>query len=158
MYLLDSDVFIQAKNLHYRFDTCPGFWDWLDAAYASATVGSVQKVRDELEALQDDLSDWAKARPTFFLQPDAQVVAGLTATSTWLQGSRYDAPNQALFLAGADFYLVGHAHASLYTVVTHEKPSHGKKVKIPDACNAMSVNWMSVYDLLEREGVRLVLG
>jgi hypothetical protein len=25
-YLLDSDVFIQAKNLHYGFDFCPGFW------------------------------------------------------------------------------------------------------------------------------------
>ncbi|MGH3228502.1 MAG: DUF4411 family protein [Streptosporangiaceae bacterium] len=23
-YLLDSDVFIQAKNLHYSFDFCPG--------------------------------------------------------------------------------------------------------------------------------------
>ena len=28
-YLLDSNVFIQAKNLHYGMDFCPGFWDWL---------------------------------------------------------------------------------------------------------------------------------
>ncbi len=25
-YLLDANVFIQAKNLHYGFDFCPGFW------------------------------------------------------------------------------------------------------------------------------------
>jgi len=25
-YLLDSDVFIQAKNLHYGLDFCPAFW------------------------------------------------------------------------------------------------------------------------------------
>lgn len=25
-YLLDSNVFIQAKNLHYGFDFCPAFW------------------------------------------------------------------------------------------------------------------------------------
>ena len=25
-YLLDSDVFIRAKNDHYGFDFCPGFW------------------------------------------------------------------------------------------------------------------------------------
>jgi uncharacterized protein DUF4411 len=31
-YLLDTDVFIQAKNLHYAFDVCPGFWSWLDRA------------------------------------------------------------------------------------------------------------------------------
>ena len=27
-YLLDSNVFIQAKNLYYGFDFCPAFWDW----------------------------------------------------------------------------------------------------------------------------------
>ena len=27
-YLLDADVFIRAKNLHYGFDFCPAFWDW----------------------------------------------------------------------------------------------------------------------------------
>ena len=28
-YLLDTNVFIQAKNLYYGFDFCPAFWDWL---------------------------------------------------------------------------------------------------------------------------------
>lgn len=28
-YLVDSNVFIQAKNLHYGFDFRPAFWDWL---------------------------------------------------------------------------------------------------------------------------------
>ncbi len=30
-YLLDTNVFIQAKNLHYGFDFCPAFWQWLFA-------------------------------------------------------------------------------------------------------------------------------
>ena len=25
-YVVDSDVFITAKNLYYSFDICPGFW------------------------------------------------------------------------------------------------------------------------------------
>ena len=29
-YLLDSNVFIEAKRLHYGFDFCPAFWDWID--------------------------------------------------------------------------------------------------------------------------------
>lgn len=28
-YLLDADVFIRAKNLHYGFDFCPAFWESL---------------------------------------------------------------------------------------------------------------------------------
>ena len=32
-YLLDANVFIQAKNLQYGFDFCPAFWDWLEISY-----------------------------------------------------------------------------------------------------------------------------
>ena len=31
-YLLDANIFIQAKNLHYGLDFCPVFWDWLIAS------------------------------------------------------------------------------------------------------------------------------
>ena len=37
-YLLDSDVLIQAKNLHCGLDFCPAFWDWLIATNASGLV------------------------------------------------------------------------------------------------------------------------
>lgn len=47
-YLLDSDVFIQAKNLHYGFDFCPAFWDWIDQQAAAGEVLSIEKVKDEL--------------------------------------------------------------------------------------------------------------
>jgi len=43
-YVLDANVFIQAKNLHYGFDFCPAFWDWLDSQAASAAVMSIEKV------------------------------------------------------------------------------------------------------------------
>ena len=33
-YLLDANVFIAAKNLHYGLDFCPAFWDWLIAGLA----------------------------------------------------------------------------------------------------------------------------
>ena len=29
-YLVDANVFIQAKNLHYGFDFCPAFWDCMN--------------------------------------------------------------------------------------------------------------------------------
>jgi hypothetical protein len=71
-YLLDANVFIQAKNLHYGLDFCPAFWDWLIEANIASTVFSIEKVGDEVEAGGDDLSTWAAARgPGFFLKPDA---------------------------------------------------------------------------------------
>jgi hypothetical protein len=42
-YLLDADVFIRAKNLHYGFDFCPAFWDWIVVNHAA---GSLQCRKD----------------------------------------------------------------------------------------------------------------
>lgn len=61
-YLLDTNVFIQAKNLHYGFDFCPAFWDWLDQKHATGDVRSISLVGDELMNGTDALADWAKAR------------------------------------------------------------------------------------------------
>ena len=43
-YLLDADVFIRAKNLHYGFDFCPAFWDWLAQQSDAGIVKSIEKV------------------------------------------------------------------------------------------------------------------
>jgi hypothetical protein len=61
-YLLDANVFIQAKNLHYGFDFCPAFWDWLVVRNEDGSVASIEKVGDELQAGGDDLSAWADQR------------------------------------------------------------------------------------------------
>jgi hypothetical protein len=71
-YLLDSDVFIQAKNLHYGFDFCPAFWDWIDRAHSTGTIFSIDRVRTEIVGGGDDLATWALTKTdAFFLQPDA---------------------------------------------------------------------------------------
>ena len=43
-YLLDTNIFIQARNLHYGFDFCPAFWEWLIAQNAADVVASIDKV------------------------------------------------------------------------------------------------------------------
>ena len=58
-YLLDANVFMSAKNLHYGLDFCPAFWDWLVHKGNTGAVFSIDKVADEIEAGQDELSDWA---------------------------------------------------------------------------------------------------
>ena len=108
MYLIDSDVFIQAKNMHYGFDICPAFWEWLEQAHANEVVFSIAKVHEELRGTQDEVTQWANAQPSgFFLQPDEAVVEGLTETSAWLIQTQYTQAAQNEFLQKADYYLVG---------------------------------------------------
>jgi hypothetical protein len=45
------------------------------------------------------------------------------------------------------------------TVITHEKPENSKNiVKIPNACVALGVHFMSPFEMLRRERARFVLG
>lgn len=159
-YLLDANVFIQAKNLHYGFEFCPAFWDWLDRSYSAGTVFSIEKVGDELLGGGDELAVWAQQRTGgFFLQPDALVVPSLQATSAWANGGGYEPAAVATFLQGADYYLVAHAHAHGHIVVTHEVVAHStKRVKIPNACVGMSVKCVTPFEMLRAERARFVIG
>lgn len=160
MYVLDANVFIQAKNLHYGFDFCPAFWSWLESAHAAQRVFSVQSVGDELRAGADALATWAEARPpTFFLPPDARVFPSLRATSQWATGTGYEQTAVDTFLQVGDYYLVSQALALGFTVVTHEIAGNSrKKIKIPDACIALGVRHVSPYQMLRSERARFVLG
>jgi hypothetical protein len=159
-YLLDADVFIRAKNLHYGFDFCPAFWEWLKESNAAGVVFSVEKVGDEVLALADELSDWATDMGAgFFLRPEASFFPSLAAVSTWASGQRYEPSAVSTFLQVADYYLVAVAHAGNHTVVTHEIPSAStRKIKIPDACIGLNVKCMTPYEMLRRERARFVLG
>jgi Domain of unknown function (DUF4411) len=118
-YLLDSDVFIQAKNLHYGLDFCPAFWDWLIARNSAGVVFSVEKVGDELLAGADELADWARARAEeFFLKPDQSTLASMTTVSMWATSQTYQPAAATTFLQLADYYIVAQAHAGNHTVVT----------------------------------------
>jgi hypothetical protein len=158
-YLLDANVFIQAKNLQYGFDFCPAFWDWLDEQSEAGHVGSIEKVLDELKAGGDDLSTWATARSGLFAQPDTPVVESLQAVSRWAASAHYDPAAVSTFLQDADYYLVAHAHAHELTVVTHEVPANSvKKIKIPNACIDLHIKCMSPYEMLRVKLARFVLG
>jgi Domain of unknown function (DUF4411) len=159
-YLLDADVFIRAKNLHYGLDFCPAFWDWLVDGNAAGRVFSVEKVGDEVRAVADELSEWAEARDaTFFLRPDAAVFPSLAAVSAWAEGQRYEPSAVSTFLQVADYYLVAQAHAGAHTVVTHEVPSAStRKIKIPDACIGLGIKCMTPFQMLRLERARFVLG
>ena len=159
-YLLDANVFIQAKNLHYGFDVCPAFWEWLVQQNHAGKVASIEKVADELYTGGDELAKWAKDRDDgFFLSPDETVVPALRVVSNWASRKGYQPAAVATFFQVADYWLVAHALAHNYTVVTHEVPADtARKIKIPNACIDLDLRCINPYAMLSREGARFVLG
>jgi predicted nucleic acid-binding protein len=160
MYLVDSNVLIEAKNRYYAFDIAPGFWAWLDYAYANGIVCSIEPVRDELVEGDDELAVWARGHTQFFLPIDAEAAQQFGPLTVWAQSRNYTAAALQDFLTNAaDFFLVAYAAAHSHTLVTHEqpRPEARKRVLIPDACQAMGVKYANTFMMLRSTNVRLDL-
>ena len=164
-YLLDSNVFMSAKQLHYGFDFCPAFWDWLIQMNRTGKVFSIEKVADEIQGGEDELSDWAaKLDDGFFQAPDQQTLPALASVSQWASqyafpdGKRYTPAAVSTFLQIADYYLVAQAVAGGHTVVTHEVPANTvNRIKIPNACLSLNVKYVTPFEMLRTERARFVL-
>ncbi|WP_082543671.1 DUF4411 family protein [Sanguibacter sp. Leaf3] len=160
MYIVDSNILIEAKDRYYGLDFAPGFWEWLVEARHAGRVFSVTAVRDEVEGRGDELSEWSRsAGRDLYLSPRSTVAGPLTELARWAnRHDRYTASAEREFLASADYTLVAQACDLGYTVVTHETPSPDsrRRIKIPEACAAVGVPCCTPWQVLRTEGARLV--
>lgn len=160
MYLIDANALIEAKNRYYAFDIAPGFWDWLDTAHGDGLAGSIDAVRSELLEGSDELSAWAHARKDFFLPMDEAGTKQFGPLTAWVSSQKFTAAAQAEFAGDqADYQLVAYAKAHGHTIVTHElsEPLRRNRVKIPDACIALGVDYTTPFDMLRQSNATLGL-
>lgn len=162
MYLLDANVFIEAKNFYYRFDTFPGFWEWLDVEQAKDTLGSIQPIHDELLKGNDELAAWIKDRKDsgwFLAVDDVPTQQYLAEIAVWVMEQPYKESAKPEFLGGGDPWLIAKAKTIGATVVTQETfdAQSKKKVKIPNVCRAFNVTYINTFDLLRQTGATFAL-
>ena len=155
-YLVDSDVFITAKNLYYSFDLCPGFWKCVIHHHREGRVFSVDRVRSELLAghKKEDLVQWVRDEvPQGFFHPvdTDMVVRAYMDIMMWVQRHpRYFDHAKAKFATSADGWLVAYAQVHGNTVVTNEQsaPESRREVKLPDVCDQFKVQRDNTYAML----------
>lgn len=158
-YLIDTNLFIEAKNRFYGLDFCPAFWDWLVQQGNLGRVASVARVKDELDSGRDELSEWVKnLRSDFFISPDDSSQEVLAQIKDWVDKEKYIQHAKDEFFDGADPWLVAQAKSLQCTVVTLEiKGSSSKKVKIPNVCGGLNVDCIDPFKMLRCVGARFVL-
>jgi hypothetical protein len=157
-YVLDATVFIEAHKRYYAFDICPGYWAALLSRHEDGRLCSIDRVRDELVAQGDALSNWAKGLPASFFvgTGDLPVAALFGDIVTWLQTQPQYLPYaKTEFLAGADGWLVAYAKTQGLVIATDEapNPSIKKRVPIPNVCDAFGVDYLGTFDLLRALGI-----
>ncbi len=159
-WLLDSNIFIQAANDYYQFGICPGFWDWL--LQHTSEIRSVERVKDEIMAKEDDLAVWCKDRlpKGFFLKPDEGTYQRLGEITAYVSNlpSPYDMRKKNKFLSGADTMLLATAMQTGDVIVTHEKddPRSHNKIYLPQIANCFKVQYTRLFDVMRKLDAKLI--
>ena len=151
-YCLDTNVFVQAWNKYYSIHLCPDYWRVLDQLAEQGLIFCPVEVKRELEKTDDELSAWTKGRPYFFVEVTDQVNRNMRRIMR-------DFPRLVDSTRGrsiADPWVIAHAMAEGAVVVTKEEPAgdQTRRIKIPDVCNALGVEWMNDFEFLNEIGVR----
>jgi len=160
LFLLDSNVFINASRLYYHPDMAPTFWEWLTEQNRMGRIASVSRVKDEInDGKGGYLQKWSsELSSAFWLQPGENAMESMARLADWAMhpDRPYRDSARAEFLNVADYYLVAQAHSTKAAVVTFElpAPSSRRRVLIPDACDAMGVTYCEPFDVYRRLGLR----
>lgn len=161
-FLLDANVLMEAKRRYYRFGLCPGFWECIAWQHKQGVLGSIDRVRKEIDVGKDDLTQWAKktAPKTFFASTtDPNVAAWFGKMVSWAQAEKqYLSEAKSEFATGNDAWLVAYAKQNGLVVVTQEifDANIKNRVKIPNVCDQFDVKWIDTFDMLESLKTKLI--
>ena len=114
VFVLDSDVFIAAKNAYYAFDLCPGFWKGILRAHEQGRARSIDRVKGELLSgrKEEDLVQWVQKNlpASFFVDSNSDDVSAVYAeVMLWVQRNpQYFDRAKAKFATEADGWLVAY--------------------------------------------------
>jgi len=161
-YLLDANVFIQAKRFHYPFDVFPGFWKWLESEMRNGSLRSIKPIFNELKAGNDVLAEWAEDQKEWFLPvEDEQTQREYARIVAWVSDKNqgYTQPAINEYLDVGDSWLVAMASTENMTIVTHEKFNAQRKSKIliPNVCRTFGIEYIDTIELIRRTGARFHL-
>ena len=155
VYLLDTSVLINGWTKRYKRSVFPSVWKSIEELSARRTIISCDEVYREIERGSDDLFEWAKQRRPMFHKPDDAVISEVRRVMKRFPNFAADGGSRN----SADPWVIAHAIANDAIVVTDEgkasKEKDTRPPKIPNACEAMSVRWMTPIDFLEAIGVAL---
>ena len=152
VYLLDTNVFVEAYRRYYGLDLCPGFWDSLSHYCEEGRLLSIDRVRDEIQE-GDALDEWVKQAPEglFISTADEAVIEIFQHLIASVQeDEQYLDLAKAEFATVADGWLIACAAAYDGKVVTHEarSPEARKRVPMPNVADLFNIECIDTFDML----------
>lgn len=158
MYVLDSNIFIQAHRANYPLDVFPSFWSVIHDLSNNHSICSIDKVKIEIyeQAFhEDELKKWClRHLPKPFFIDTQKVIRNYAQVIQWAHEKRHGYSHKAIQQFSetnlADPWLVAFAMDGVYTIVTQETsdPNSKKRIKIPDVCKAFNIPYTNTVGML----------
>lgn len=155
-YCLDSNVLIQAWQKYYSPIYCPTYWDVLNELGDEDKIFIPSMVYDEIVRTDDDLSDWLK-KSTIKVKPITSDVTQILKSIYAADPSHKHLVDNKKGRSLADPWVIAHAIKESAIVVTKEEKVtalNSKKIKIPNVCENMGVDWITDYKMVEQLGIK----
>lgn len=149
VYSFDTSSFLNGRRDLLPPSTFPTLWNNIEALIDSEAVQSIDLVRDELTARDDDVASWAKAQEGLFVPLTTDVQAA--AREVLVQHDRIIGVGNGR--SGADPFVIALAMTHNGVVVTEEIPKRNpRSPKIPDVCEAMGIPCLTLLRFIQQEG------
>ena len=158
MFVLDTNVFVEANSRYYTQSLCPGFWECLVHYCAEGHVLSIDRDRSEILVKSDDLADWIDQTQADLFVPTADplIIDAFREMMDWVQrNQQFQQQAKEEFASVADGWLAAYARVHRAVVVTHEafRPETKKRVPLPNVCRQFGVEWRDTFQMLSELNV-----
>ncbi len=160
-FILDTNVLITAYRLNYPMDVLPSFWEKLLIEAEKESFMLIDKVVDEINKGEDELKSWIKSNKekiTILNSADINVINSYKEViKLAVNNPNYNNIAKDDFAEKADSWLIAHAHAYGYTVVTQEAFDKNikKRIPIPNICLELNVKCVNTITFLRAIGMKI---
>lgn len=156
-YLIDSNSFIAPHRGYAPIDVAVSLWAKIKSLADKGVICSLDTVRKELYANDDELKDWliANVQKDFFIPFESEETnEKLLGILSWANMHRVysqKAKEKFIKMDKADIFLAAFVstHAEEYTVVSFEHSNHfgSSEIKLPDVCSRFGAKCITLQNM-----------
>ena len=157
LYLLDSNVLIDANRDYYPLERVPEFWEWLLHITGLMRVRIPAEIYDELKEGNDALKDWVVDFKDNIVLVETVSKEAVSRVSN--EGYADDLNEVEIEKIGMDPFIIAYAMEDIENrcVVTTEasKPKRKRANRhMPDVCDSLSVKCCNTFEFLRKMDFR----
>ncbi|MEP6832228.1 MAG: DUF4411 family protein [Gemmatimonas sp.] len=159
LFLLDTNVLIDAARDYYPLEMVPEFWDWL---VYQGTIGNIKmplEIYEEGCDGNDQLAAWLRSSVVKAALVLAEEVRPDTVSYVVINGYAPDLTDADIITMGRDPFLIAYGLADVIgrCIVTTEssRPTRRRANRhVPDVCSGFGLACCNTFEMTRRLGFR----